>query len=48
MQAYEHEIDSNLNKSMEMIIKSFPKTLVEIAKCFNEDINSSEPNLKYI
>jgi hypothetical protein len=48
MQAYEHESDGNLNKSMKIVIGSFPKKLVEIAKCFNENINSSDSNLKYM
>jgi hypothetical protein len=48
IQAYEHETDNNLNRSMEIVIGSFPKRLVEIAKCFNENINSTDSNLKYM
>jgi hypothetical protein len=47
-QAYEHEKDRNVNKSMALVISSFPKILIDISKCFNEDINEINPTLKYI
>jgi hypothetical protein len=46
--AYEFEEDSNLNKAMKIIINSFPKHLINIAKCYNEEINSDIGELKYM
>jgi hypothetical protein len=46
--AYEHERNSRTNKSMALIINSFPKSLVEIARCFNEEINEIKHELKYM
>jgi len=48
VEAYEHERDANKNKAMKIILLSFPKHLVEIAKCFNETLNEDEEKLKYI
>jgi exonuclease III len=48
IQAYEHEVDANLNKSMKLVLKTIPATLVNIAKCFNEEINEVDNNLKYM
>jgi hypothetical protein len=48
VEGYEHEIDVNKNKSMKIILHSFPKHLVEIAKCFNEMTNGNKESLKYI
>jgi hypothetical protein len=48
VQAYEHESNKNLNKSMAMVIKSFPKILVDIAKRFNDKINEIDHFLRYI
>ena len=48
VQAYEHESDKNFNKSMAMVIKSFPKILVDIAKRFNDKINEIDHFLRYI
>jgi hypothetical protein len=47
-QAYEHETDNNLNKAMALIINSFPKILVNIAKAFNEEINEINSESNYI
>jgi hypothetical protein len=46
--AYEHEIDVNLNKAMKIVISSFPKHLINIAKCFNEEINYINEKVKYL
>ena len=46
--AYEHEIDVNLNKAMKIVISSFPKHLINIAKCFNEEINNVNEKVKYL
>jgi hypothetical protein len=46
--AYEFEEDTNLNKAMKIIINSFPKHLINIAKCYNEEINSDIGELKYM
>jgi hypothetical protein len=48
IQAYEYETDEKLIKTMKIIITSFPKTLVNISKCYNEDINSDNENMKYM
>jgi exonuclease III len=48
LQAYEHETNSNLNKSMLLIIKSFPKSLIEIARCYNDEINEITQSIEYI
>ncbi len=48
VQTYEHESNKNLNKSMAMVIKSFPKILVDIAKCFNDELNEIDQSLRYI
>ncbi len=45
-QAYEHEIDTNLNKAMKIILKDFPGTLINIAMCFNENINTNIADLE--
>ncbi len=46
--AYEYVDDPNLNKAIKIIINSFPKHIIKIAKCFNEDINSDRDELKYM
>jgi hypothetical protein len=46
VQAYEHETEPNINKSMKLVLNSFPKNLVLIAKCFNENINEESSSLK--
>jgi hypothetical protein len=33
---------------MKIIIASFPKTLVTISKCYNEEINSDNEDMKYM
>jgi exonuclease III len=48
VQTYEHVSNRNLNKSMAMVIKSFPKILVDIAKCFNDELNEIDQSLRYI
>ena len=46
--AYEYVDDPNLNKAIKIIINSFPKHIIKIAKCYNEDINSDGDELKYM
>jgi hypothetical protein len=48
MLAYEYEENININKSMKIIINSFPKHLINIAKLFNEDINSDREKFDYM
>jgi hypothetical protein len=48
IQAYEHETNSNINKSMSLVINAFPKVLINIAKCYSEDTNSITSELRYI
>jgi hypothetical protein len=46
--AYEHECDVNTNKKMKIILSAFPKVLINIVKCYNEDINNDKINLEYL
>jgi len=48
MQAHEHETNRNVNKSMSLVINSFPKHLIDIAKCYSEDTNNINNNLKFM
>jgi hypothetical protein len=48
IQAYEYETDDKLIKTMKIIISTFPKVLVNISKCYNEDINSDNEDMKYM
>ena len=48
VQAYEYEKNINLLKSIKLILSSFPKDLVEIAKNFNDSINDDSEILQYI
>ena len=47
-QAYEYETDERLNKTMRSIISAFPKILIDISKCFCEDINSNSEKIEYM
>ncbi len=48
VQAYEHETDNNLNKAMMIVISTFPKTLIDIVKCYNGDANTINSKLSYL
>jgi hypothetical protein len=48
IQSFEHEQNQNLNKAMKLILSSFPNSLLDIAKCYNEEINNHSQPLKYI
>jgi hypothetical protein len=48
IQAYEYETDEKLIKIMKIIISTFPKILVNISKCYNEEINSDNEDMKYM
>jgi len=48
VQSYEHEMDRNLNKAMQLVISAFPKKLVNIVKCYNGEANALGTTLKYI
>jgi len=48
IQAFKYETDEKLIKSMKIIIYTIPETLVSISKCYNEDINSDNEEMKYI
>jgi hypothetical protein len=48
MLAYEYEEDPNTNKAMRIVINSFPKHLINIAKCYNDEINCDQERLDYI
>jgi len=47
-QAYEYEADIKLSKIMKMIMSTFPESLINISKCFNEEINSNCEEMKYM
>jgi hypothetical protein len=47
-QAYEHEQEANLVKSMKIILSAFPKKLTEIAENYNENLNNDSEEMKYI
>jgi hypothetical protein len=44
-QAYEHENDQRLCQTMKMVMNFIPTKWIEIAKCYNEDINSDDGRL---
>jgi hypothetical protein len=46
IQAFKYETDEKLIKSMKIIIYTIPETLVSISKCYNEDINSDNEEMK--
>jgi exonuclease III len=48
IQAYEYESDKKMLTTMKIIISTFPKHLVNIAKCYNEDINSDNQEMKFM
>jgi hypothetical protein len=48
VQAYEHENNSNVLKSIRLVLSSIPKDLVQIAKNFNDSINDDDESLNYI
>jgi exonuclease III len=48
VQSVEHEKDVKLEKIMKIIISTMPYHLVNVAKCYNEDVNSSNEEVKHI
>jgi hypothetical protein len=48
IQSYEYKTDERLNKTMKIIISTFPETLVNISKCHNEEINSDTEDFIYM
>jgi hypothetical protein len=48
IQAYEYETDERLMKTMKIIISTFPETLINIAKCYTEEINLDNEDMKYM
>jgi len=46
--AYEHECDENINKKMKIILSAFPSVLINIVKCYNEEINNDKISLEYL
>jgi hypothetical protein len=48
IQAHEYETDEKLMKTMKIIISTFPETLINIAKCYNEEINTDNDDMKYM
>ena len=48
IQAYEYETDAKLNQTMQTILSPFPKILIDISKCFCEDINSNSEKINYM
>ena len=47
-QAYEYEKNNNILKIMKSILGVFPKSLLEIAGCYNENINNDKDSLRFI
>jgi exonuclease III len=48
IQLYEYELDNKLCTVIKSILTAIPKSLVEIAKCYNNEYNSEDVKLKYI
>jgi hypothetical protein len=48
VQAYEYEQDGKNLKLMKNILGTLPKPLIEIATCFNENINDNSQTFEYI
>ena len=48
VQTYEYENETNIVKAMKLVLASIPTHLINIAKCYNEDINNCHEDLKYI
>ncbi len=48
VQAYEYENETNIVKTMKLVLSSLPLDLINIAKCYNKDINNYHEDLKYI
>ncbi len=46
IQAKEYETGEKMIKTMKTIISTFPKTLVNTTKCYNEEINSDNEDMK--
>ena len=48
MSAYEYEENTNINKAMKLIINSFPLHIINIAKCYNDELNSDREKYEYM
>jgi exonuclease III len=48
VQAYEHEIDNNTNKAMNIVISNIPKALINIVKCYKGDANLINTRHNYL
>jgi hypothetical protein len=48
VQNFEFETEDKTLKTMKIIMQTFPKNLIQISKCFIEDINDNDENLKFI
>jgi hypothetical protein len=48
VQAYEHEIDNNTKKAMNIVISNIPKALINIVKCYNGDANLINTRHNYL
>ena len=46
--AYEHENDRKISHVMKIILGNFPKSLINITQCFNENINCDAEEKKFI
>jgi hypothetical protein len=47
-QAYEYETNEKLTKTMEIIICTSPKSMVNISKCYNVEIYSNNEVMNYM
>jgi hypothetical protein len=48
VQSYEYENDKKIQTTMKSIMATIPKHLISIAKCYNDDINSCQEELKHL
>jgi hypothetical protein len=48
VQAYEFEREKKISQAMKIVIGNFPKQLIDIAKYFNENINSDSEKMEYL
>jgi len=48
VQSYEHEMNKKTVQAMKIVIGNFPKPLIKIANCFNENINSDSEKMDFM
>ncbi len=48
IQANEHEKDKKIVQAMRIVIGNFPKSIINIASCFNENLNSDSDKMEFL